>query len=96
MNKTFFLFPLRFENIIYIISTFGIALTLAILFENTAISGFILEILKFSYPIASIVFFLMLCYMLYKEEKIYKNVIIPSLPLVFSWGIIYFLIYIFL
>ena len=96
MNKTFLLFPLRFENIIYIISSYCLALTLTILFEDTSVSNFILEILKFSYPMTTIVVVLMLAYMIYREEKIFKNVLIPSLPLAFSWAIIYFLIYIFL
>ena len=96
MNKTFFLFPLRFENIIYIISGFGIGLTLIILFENTSISYFLLSILKFSYPIASVVLLLMFFYILYKEESKSKKVLLPALPLFFSWGIIYFLIYIYI
>jgi hypothetical protein len=96
MNKTFLLFPLRFENIIYIISSYSMALTLIILFKNTSVSKFILEILKFSYPMTSIVVALMLAYIIYKEDKIFKNVLIPFLPLAFSWAIIYFLIFIFL
>ena len=96
MNKTFLLFPLRFENIIYIISSYAIALILKILFEDTAIANFIFELLKFTYPMATLIILLMLGYIIYKEENRYKKVLIPSLPLVFSWSIIYFLIYIFL
>lgn len=96
MNKTFFLFPLRFENIIYTIVSYIIALTLIVLFENTMIAKFLMEILKFSYPISSLYILILLGIILYKEKNIFKDVFIPSIPLIFSWGFIYVLIYIFL
>lgn len=96
MNKTFLLFPLRFENIIYIISSYVIALILKILFEDAAISIFVFELLKFTYPMASIVIAILFLYIIGTEKNKIKNIVIPFLPLVFSWGIIYYLLYIIL
>lgn len=96
MNKTFFLFPLRFENLIYLVAAYGVGLILILIFENTIISNFVLSILKFSYPISSIVLLVMMIYICFKEKKKIKSVIVPITLLIGSWLIIYYLIYVYM